>query len=172
MQSRPKTCQLARRAAALERQTALDLNKGFPGNVRMKPNEICCHRLETRLLADCSGGNSRPLHPSGVGGGHFLIKSRMPDKSRTTGSNQRCGPLILTLSLATLVNGLLVTLGDTDVAENIAPRWDSTALGVFFRFQIPDFDLFFGFFSLCHFFAFPDLGLVCCFIVSGTLKSN
>jgi hypothetical protein len=41
-----------------------------------EPNEICCHRLETRLLADCSGGNSRPLHPSGVGGGHFLIKVR------------------------------------------------------------------------------------------------
>jgi hypothetical protein len=35
VQSRPKTCQLARKAAALERQTALDLNKGFPGNVRM-----------------------------------------------------------------------------------------------------------------------------------------
>ncbi len=40
----------------------------------MKPSEICCHWLEARLVDDCSGGNSRPLHPSGVGGGHFLIK--------------------------------------------------------------------------------------------------
>ena len=52
------------------------------------------------------------------------------------------------------------------------PSDEDSALCVFFRFQIPDFDLFFGFFSLCHFFAFPDLGLVCCFIVSGTLKST
>ena len=29
------------------------------------------------------------------------------------------------------------------------------ALGVFFRFQIPSFDLSFGFFSLCH-FIFPS----------------
>src|SRR5712672_2633861 len=48
--------------------------KDFSATDRIKPNEICCHRLEPRLLADCSGGNSRPLHPSGVGGGHFLIK--------------------------------------------------------------------------------------------------
>ena len=26
------------------------------------------------VFEDCSGGNSRPLHPSGVGGGHFLIR--------------------------------------------------------------------------------------------------
>ena len=88
VQSRPKICQLARRAAALERQTASDLNKGFPGNVRMKPNEICCHRLETRLLADCSGGNSRPLHPSGVGGGHFLIKKSDDELKPHAGSNR------------------------------------------------------------------------------------
>ena len=25
------------------------------------------------VFEECSGGNSRPLHPSGVGGGHFLI---------------------------------------------------------------------------------------------------
>ena len=58
---------------------ASDLNEGFLGDGRIKPNEICCHRLEARLLADCSGGNSRLSYPSGVGGGHFLIKSRITD---------------------------------------------------------------------------------------------
>ena len=120
----------------------------------MKPNEICCHRLEARLLADCSGGNSRLSYLLGCGGRSFFDQKRA-DKSRTTGLNQRCGPLIL--SLASLVNGLLVTLGDSDVAESIAPRWNPTALGVFFRFQVWDFDFFLGFFSLCH-FIFPNLG--------------
>ena len=35
------------------------------------------------------------------------------------------------------------------------PSDEDSALGVFFWFQIPDFDLFFGFFSLCH-FIFPS----------------
>src|SRR3954469_1191789 len=47
---------------------------------RLKPIEICCQRLEARfssveVFEECSGGNSRPLRPSGVGGGHFLIKN-------------------------------------------------------------------------------------------------
>jgi hypothetical protein len=37
---------------------------------------------------------------------------------------------------------------------------DHATLGVFFRLQIPDFDLFFGFLSLCH-FIFPSY-LFCC----------
>ncbi len=32
---------------------------------------------------------------------------------------------------------------------------DSAALGIFFRFQVSDFDRFLGFFSLCH-FIFPS----------------
>ena len=32
---------------------------------------------------------------------------------------------------------------------------DSTALGIFFRFQVSDFDRLLGFFSLCH-FIFPS----------------
>jgi len=53
--------------------------KDSSATARTKPNEICCHRLEARLLGDCSGGNSRLSYPSGVGGGHFLIKSRITD---------------------------------------------------------------------------------------------
>jgi hypothetical protein len=73
----------------------------------------------------------------------------------------------------TLVNGLLVTLGDTDVAENIAPWWDPTALGVFFRFQVSDFDRLLGFFSLCH-FIFPSylFWVVSRCVVSVTPKGN
>ena len=41
------------------------------------------------------------------------------------------------------------------------------ALGAFFRFQVPDFDPFLGFFSLCH-FIFPIYSLVC--VVSVTPK--
>jgi hypothetical protein len=41
---------------------------------------------------------------------------------------------------------LLARLG-TDLGTHAL---DYATLGVFFRFQIPDFDLFFGFFSLCH----------------------
>jgi len=37
-----------------------------------------------------------------------------------------------------------------------------TALGVFFRFQVTDFDLCFGFFSLCHFiFSILFVWVVC-----------
>src|SRR4029077_9141144 len=53
--------------------------KDSSATARIKPNEICCHRLEARLLGDCSGGNSRLSYQSGVGGGHFLIKSRITD---------------------------------------------------------------------------------------------
>jgi hypothetical protein len=79
----------------------------------------------------------------------------------------------LTLSLATLVNGLLVTLGNTGVAESVAPRWYPTALGVFFRFQVTDFDRFLGFFSLCHFiFLAIYFGLFGRCVVSVTPKGN
>ena len=49
---------------------------------------------------------------------------------------------------------LLVRLG-TDVN-------DYAALGIFFRFQVTDFDLCFGFFSLCHFiFSILFVWVVC-----------
>ena len=42
---------------------------------------------------------------------------------------------------------------------------DYAALGIFFRFQVTDFDRCFGFFSLCHFY-FPSylfgLFVLCC----------
>jgi hypothetical protein len=49
---------------------------------------------------------------------------------------------------------------------------DYTALGIFFRLQIPNFDLCFAFFSLCH-LVFPNylfFGLFVC-VVSLTPKS-
>ena len=46
---------------------------------------------------------------------------------------------------------------------------DYAALGVFFRFQIPGFDLSFGFFSLCHFiFLAIYFGLFVVVLVSDT----
>lgn len=36
-----------------------------------------------------------------------------------------------------------------------------TAFGVFFWFQVTDFDLLFGFFSLCHFYFFYLICLGC-----------
>ena len=65
--------------------------KDFSATVRIKPNEICCHRLEARLLADCSGGNSRLSYLLGCGGRSFFdqeVGSQI--QSRTTGSNQQC----------------------------------------------------------------------------------
>jgi hypothetical protein len=52
------------------------------------------------------------------------------------------------------------------------PTHHNAALGVFFGFQVTDFDCFFGFFSLCH-FIFPSylFGFVCC-VVSVTPKGN
>jgi hypothetical protein len=39
---------------------------------RVKPNEICCQCPEARLLADCSGGNSRLSYLLGCGGRSFF----------------------------------------------------------------------------------------------------
>jgi hypothetical protein len=54
----------------------------------------------------------------------------------------------------------------------VGPTRDDPAFGVFFWFQVTDFDRFFGFFSLCH-FIFPTylFGFVCC-VVSVTPKGN
>ena len=40
------------------------------------------------------------------------------------------------------------------------PITDDSAFGVFFWFQVTDFDRFLGFFSLCH-FIFPSYFLGC-----------
>ena len=127
--------------------------KDSSATARIKPNEICCHRLEARLLGDCSGGNSRLSYPSGVGGGHFLIKSRITDiEPHYGGGTNSAVPNPVTGHRSRLVWGL----------------GRSAALGAFFRFQVPDFNPFLGFFSLCHFY-FP-FSLVC--VVSVTPKSN
>jgi len=46
--------------------------KDSSATARIKPNKICCHRLEARLLADCSGGNSRLSYLLGCGGRSFF----------------------------------------------------------------------------------------------------
>ena len=47
----------------------------------------------------------------------------------------------------------LTTLGATGAVES-RDLGRKAALGIFFRFQIPDFNLFLGFFSLRHLFPF------------------
>ena len=53
---------------------------------------------------------------------------------------------------------LPAAVAPTWAIAGVATRGDSAALSIFFWFQIPDFDLFFGFFSLCH-FIFPSIHL-------------
>jgi len=54
------------------RDSASDLNEGFLGDNPDQAEEICCHRLERRLLADCSGGNSRLSYLLRCGGRSFF----------------------------------------------------------------------------------------------------
>ena len=42
----------------------------------------------------------------------------------------------------------------------VRPISDDSAFGIFFRFQVTDFDRFLGFFSLCH-FMFPSYFFGC-----------
>jgi hypothetical protein len=105
-----------------------------------------------------------------VGGGHFFIKKLDDELKPHAGSNRGVRRLSLDVDVDVMA-ARRRSVADRCVAT-AGPGDENSALGVFFRFQIPDFDFFFGFFSLCHFFASPDLGLVCCFIVSGTLKST
>ena len=116
----------------------------------MKPTEICCHRPEARLVDDCSGGNSRPLHPSGVGGGHFLIKKS--DNGRKAAGWDRTVTRFLKLidlRSAPCLWASWLMAGARRLVGWAEKR--NTAFGVFFRFQVTDFDRRFGFFSLCHF---------------------
>ena len=55
---------------------------------------------------------------------------------------------------------------------SVIPIHHNAAFGVFFWFQVTDFDRFLSFFSLCHFiFASYLFGFVCC-VVSVTPKGN
>ena len=69
----------------------------------------------------------------------------------------------------TLVNALMLV----SLAIDIPAGGDSTALRIFFRFQVTDFDRFLGFFSLCH-FIFPSylFWVVSRCVVSVTPKGN
>jgi hypothetical protein len=69
------------------------------------------------------------------------------------------------LSLTLYVEVSLVSLATLNIATAALGRsagGDSTALGVFFRFQVTDFDRLLGFFSLCH-FIFPSYLFWVCF---------
>ena len=137
---------------------------------RVKPNEICCQCPEARLLADCSGGNSRLSYLLGCGGRSFFDHEDLRYKAALRDRTNSAAPLFLTLSLAvTLVNALM--LGSLAI-DTRAGR-DSTALGIFFRFQVSDFDRLLGFFSLCH-FIFPSylFWVVSRCVVSVTPKGN
>ena len=62
-----------------------------------------------------------------------------------------------------VVSGVLAVALDALVVPG--PTQDDPASGVFFWFQVTDFDRFLGFFSLCH-FIFPSylFGFVCCVV--------
>jgi hypothetical protein len=107
-------------------------------------------------LDDCSGGNSRLSYPARVWGAViFWSKSRITDIDPHYGIEPtvRFLTLLPVRSLLDAVATLLTRLG-TDLGTDVR---DYAALGVFFWFQVSDFDRCLGFFSLCH-FIFPIWG--------------
>ena len=95
-------------------------------------------------------------------------ESRKNRQEPHAGSNRGAAPLPLNFVRWTLT--LCVSARRVGAARPVGCH---TALGVFFRFQVTDFDLRFGFFSLCH-FIFPSylFGLFCRCGVSVTPKGN
>jgi hypothetical protein len=90
-----------------------------------------------------------------VGGGHFLIKKTH------YGIEPRVPFLTLLRATGTIGAGAALSLNTVSLLVRLGTdALDHATLGIFFRFQIPDSDLFFGFFSLCH-FIFPSY-LFCC----------
>jgi len=120
----------------------------------MKPSEICCHRLEARLLGDCSGGNSRLSYLLRCGGRSFFDQEVW---SLNLELHYGIEPTVRLLTSPD-ARHLVAAIAPTWAIAGVATRGDSAALSIFFWFQIPDFDLFFGFFSLCH-FIFPSIQL-------------
>jgi hypothetical protein len=76
------------------------------------------------------------------------------------------------LPVRSLLNAAMILLPrlGVDLGTDVL---DYPALGVFFRFQVSDFDRLLGFFSLCH-FIFPSylFWVVCRCVVSVTPKGN
>jgi hypothetical protein len=96
-----------------------------------------CEMLEAVL-----GGTAASHACSGVGGGTFLIKklgesreSRAGNLRRRRGIEPKTRPFVL-------------RPGRSVAAASPVAR---ASFGILFRFQVADFDLLFGFFSLCHF---------------------
>ena len=67
------------------------------GDGRIKPSKIICHWLEARLLADCSGGNSRLSYPLGCGGRSFFGPKSVTDIKPHWGIEPRRGSFIFDL---------------------------------------------------------------------------
>ena len=122
--------------------------------------EGCIDNQPSRL-ANCSsiemntkiGENRRPSELVRLS----FIESREKDKEKPhKRSNHNAALLSLTLTVAAARALYLVTLDAmalamTRDAHVIADAAGHTALGIFFRLQVTDFDRLLGFFSLCHF---------------------
>jgi hypothetical protein len=78
----------------------------------------------------------------------FWSKSRITDIDPHYGIEPTVRFLTL-LPVRSLLNAVVTLL-----ARLRTDALDYAALGIFFRFQVTDFDRFLGFFSLCH-FIFP-----------------
>ena len=85
--------------------------------------------------------------------GWFVVCDDFPISVRAPEGAHLLAMQVLQVLVAALV--LVAVLAKALVAA------DGPALGIFFRFQVSDFDRLLGFFSLCH-FIFPSyFGLVC-----------
>lgn len=100
-----------------------------------------------------------------------FVESRRKDKERSQkGSNQQCGSLSLTLYVE-----VLVTLATLDlVTLDVTVRADvhcHTALSIFFRLQVADFDIRF-LFLVSHVCYLSFVGLFVDCVVSVAPNSN
>jgi hypothetical protein len=107
-----------------------------------------------------------------VGGGHFLIHNRITRfraalRDRTNSALPDLVPGDGLWGTGETISAQIGLADDCWVAGWVAalevlvvgPTRDDPAFGVFFWFQVTDFDRFFGFFSLCHFIFPIYLGL-------------
>jgi hypothetical protein len=98
------------------------------------------------------GGNSRLSYLLGCGERSFFDQNPITDIEPHYGIEPT---MRFFLSLTLYMEVSLVMLATLDLATlDVTARADAgchTALGVFFRFQVSDFDCLLGFFSLCHF---------------------
>jgi hypothetical protein len=120
-----------------------------------------CIDNEPSRLANCSsmemntkiGENRRPSEFVRLS----FVESREKDKGNLHKRSNHNAALLLTVAAAGtlyLVTLDAMALAMTRDAHVIADVAGHTALGIFFRLQVTDFDRLLGFFSLCHFIFF------------------